>query len=54
MQESVNNEDITDIRIIDGGIYTSFPTLTITSSGGSSATARAYNAEIKSFKFKNY
>ena len=41
------NEDITDIRIIDGGNgYTSFPTLTITSSGGSSATARAYGAEI--------
>ena len=41
------NEDITDIRIIDGGNgYTSFPSLTITSSGGSSATARAYGAEI--------
>ena len=41
------NEDITDIRIIDAGNgYTSFPTLTITSSGGSSATAKAYGAEI--------
>ena len=41
------NEDITDVRIIDAGNgYTSFPTLTITSSGGSSATVKAYGAEI--------
>ena len=48
VQESGSgNEDITDIRIIDGGNgYTSFPTLTITSSGGSSATLKAYGAEI--------
>ena len=48
VQESGSgNEDITDIRIIDGGNgYTTFPTLTITSSAGSSATARAYGAEI--------
>ena len=37
------SEDITDIRIIDeGNGYTSLPTLTITSSGGSSATIKAY------------
>ena len=48
VQESGSgNEDITDIRIIDAGnAYTSFPTLTITSSGGSGATAKAYGAEI--------
>ena len=41
------NEDITDIRIVDGGNgYTTFPTLTITSSGGSGATVKAYGAEI--------
>ena len=40
-------EDITDVRIIDSGNgYTSFPTLTITSSGGSSATLKAYGPEI--------
>ena len=48
VQESGSgSEDITDIRIIDGGNgYTSFPTLTITSSGGSNATVKAYGAEI--------
>jgi len=41
------SEDITDIRIIDeGNGYTSLPTLTITSSGGSSATLKAHGPEI--------
>ena len=40
------SEDITDVRIIDAGNgYTSFPTLTITSSG-SGATLKAYGPEI--------
>ena len=38
--------DITDIRIIYGGDYSSLPTLTITSSGGSSASVYAYGTEI--------
>ena len=48
VQESGSgNEDITDIRIIDGGNgYTSLPTLTITSSAGSGATAKAYGTQI--------
>ena len=48
VQESgTGSEDITDIRMIDNGnAYTSLPTLTITSSGGSSATVRAYGPEI--------
>ena len=32
--------------IDNGNAYTSLPTLTITSSGGSSATAKAYGTEI--------
>ena len=48
VQESGSgSEDITDIRIIDGGNgYTSLPTLTITSSAGSGATAKAYGTQI--------
>ena len=48
VQESGSgSEDITDVRIIDGGNgYTSLPTLTITSSGGSSATVKAFGPEI--------
>ena len=48
VQESGSgNEDITDVRIIDAGNgYTTFPTLTITSSAGSSATAKAYGTQI--------
>ena len=48
VQESgTGSEDITDIRLLDNGNgYTSLPTLTITSSGGSSATIRAYGPEI--------
>ena len=41
------NEDITDIRIINSGWgFTSLPTATITSSGGSSATIIPYGTEI--------
>ena len=41
------NEDITDIRIINGGNgYTSLPTAVVTSSGGSGAKIIPYGAEI--------
>ena len=41
------NEDITDIRMIDfGNGYTSLPSLTITSTGGSGAKLLAYGSEI--------
>ena len=41
------NEDITDIRIINGGSgYTSLPTAVVTSSGGSGAKIIPYGAEI--------
>ena len=48
VQESgTGSDDITDVRLLDNGnAYTSLPTLTITSSGGSSATLRAYGPEI--------
>ena len=48
VQESgTGTEDITDIRIIyNGNGYTSLPALTITSSGGSSASLLAYGPEI--------
>ena len=41
------NEDITDIRMIEfGNGYTSLPSVTITSSGGSGAKLLAYGSEI--------
>ena len=41
------NEDITDIRMIEfGNGYTSLPSLTITSTGGSGAKLLAYGSEI--------
>ena len=41
------NEDITDIRMIDfGNGYTSLPSVTVTSSGGSGAKLLAYGSEI--------
>ena len=48
VQESGSgNEDITDIRIINGGSgYTSLPTMTITSSGGNGAKVVPYGTEI--------
>jgi hypothetical protein len=48
VQESGSgNEDITDIRIINGGSgYTSLPTMTVTSSGGSGAKIYPYGSEI--------
>mgnify|MGYP001168248151 CR=1 FL=1 len=48
VQESGSgSEDITDVRIIDAGNgYTSLPTLTITSSSGSSATLKSYGSQI--------
>ena len=51
VQESgTGSEDITDIRMIDNGnAYTSLPTLTITSSGGSSATVNKHEHEWVEF-----
>ena len=48
VQESgTGSEDITDVRIIDGGNgYSSLPALTITSSGGSSGALLAKGGEI--------
>ena len=48
VQESGSgNEDITDIRIINGGSgYTSLPTMTVTSEGGSGAKIIPYGSEI--------
>ena len=48
VQESGSgSEDITDIRIINGGGgYTSLPTASVTSSGGSGAKIIAYGSEI--------
>ena len=41
------NEDITDIRMIEfGNGYTSLPSVTVTSSGGSGAKLLAYGSEI--------
>ena len=43
VQEKINNEDITDIRMIEfGNGYTSLFSVTITSSGGSGAKLLAY------------
>lgn len=48
VQESgTGNGDITDIRIINAGSnYLSLPTVTVSSSGGSSAVVRAYGSNI--------
>jgi len=48
VQESGSgNEDITDIRIINGGSgYTSLPTMTVTSEGGSGSKIIPYGSEI--------
>jgi hypothetical protein len=46
-EEGTGSGDITDVRLIyEGNGYTSLPTLTITSSGGSSASIFAYGPEI--------
>ena len=44
---AINNEDITDIRMIDNNnSYNELPTLTITSSSGNGAKVLAYITEI--------
>ena len=46
-EEGSGNEDITDIRMIEfGNGYTSLPSVTVTSSGGSGAKLLAYGSEI--------
>ena len=46
-EDGSGNEDITDIRMIEfGNGYTSLPSVTVTSSGGSGAKLLAYGSEI--------
>ena len=45
-ERATGSRDITDVRIINGGDYESLPSLTITSTSGSSATVFAQGNEI--------